>query len=83
MINNLVIKVEGELNPKHNDILIYNSTKEVWEVQSKIVFLNEINHKIKVLEENFNKKLQESDNKITKNQENIGKIANLMKKGIK
>ena len=83
MINNLVIKVDGNLEQLDNSILVYNSKKKVWEVQRKEAFLTEINHKIKVLEENFNKKLQKSDNKITKNQENIGKIANLMKKGIK
>lgn len=83
MINNLVIKVDGNLEQLDNSILVYNSQKKVWEVQRKEAFLTEINRKIKVLEENFNKKLQESNNKITKNQENIGKIANLMKKGIK
>lgn len=83
MMNNLVIKVNGELNPKNDDILVYNSSKGVWEVQTKQVFLNDINKKVKDLNKKIDDLKKENDEKFTKINNNISKMAKIMKKEIK
>lgn len=83
MINNLVIKVDGNLEQLDNSILVYNSQKKVWEVQRKEAFLTEINRKIKELDSKIDKFNKENCEKITKINNNVSKIAKIMKKEIK
>lgn len=83
MINNLVIKVDGNLEQLDNSILVYNSQKKVWEAQRKEAFLTEINRKIKELDSKIDKINKENCEKITKINNNVSKIAKIMKKEIK
>ena len=83
MINNVVIKVDGELKPKKDDILVFNSEKNIWEIQSKVYFLNDVNKKIKELNAKIEKVDKDNLERTNQNQDKISRLAKILKKGIK
>lgn len=83
MMNNLVIKVDGEFKPKDNDILVFNSKKNAWEIQTKEVLFNDINKKIKELKTKIEEVEKLSLERANQNQDKIIRIARILKKEIK
>ena len=83
MINNVVIKVDGEFKPKDNDILVFNSKKNAWEIQTKEVLFNDINKKIKELKAKIEEVEKLSLERANQNQDKIIRIARILKKEIK
>ena len=75
MSMNLLIKVDGNLNPENNNIIIYNSIKKCWETQSKDKFLIDLKNEIK----SKNKEIEELNKKISKLNEKISKLAKIVK----
>lgn len=69
MAINLVIKVDEKFNPNHDNIIVYNSKKKVWEPTTKEFFLKEVDEHFKnQLEENraVAEKIEKLNNKISK-----------------
>jgi HD superfamily phosphodiesterase len=69
MAINLVIKVDEDFNPEHDNIIIYNSEKGVWELVTKDFFFKEVKKEFqKQFEENkaVAEKIEKLNNKISK-----------------
>lgn len=69
MAINLVVKVDEDFNPEHDNIIVYNSDKGVWELVTKDFFFKEVKKEFeKQFEENkaVAKKIEELNNKISK-----------------
>lgn len=72
---NIVLNFEPSLNPKKDDLIVYDAYNKRFVQVSKLSFLNETNKKIIELE-NKNKELEK---KIEKMQGNIIELARILK----
>ncbi len=75
----LVIEVKENKEPKQDDILVYNDTLECWEYKSKVDYLKGCHKDYLSLE----KRLNQTNNRIDVLQEDIQRMAKIMKEGIK
>lgn len=69
MAINLVIKVDEDFNPNHNNIIVYDEKEKIWKPVTKEFFLKEVNERFKnQLEENraVAEKIEKLNNKISK-----------------
>lgn len=75
MAINLVIKVDETFNPNHDNIIVYNSKKKIWEPTTKQAFLNEVNIEFK----NKDLVIEEMKKEIETLNSKISKLAQIMK----
>ena len=75
MATNIVIKVDDNFNPLHDNVLVYNAKTKIWEAQSKEVILSEVNKEFKKNNEERTKILNEIKTLNSK----ISKLAEIMK----
>lgn len=74
----IVLEIRGNTPPKTNDLLVYDEVNEVWKICSKNDFLKEVYDKIKVLE----KTCKNTQEKCKEAQQDVKKIAKIIKEGI-
>ena len=75
----VVLEIKGDRTPKQNDILVYDSVSEAFIFCSKYDFLKEIHKEIRDLRE----KCEETQKKSAETQEDVQRIAKIVKEGIK
>lgn len=71
----IVLDIKEKLNPKNNDIIVFDKDENCWKVMPKTIFLFEQNKKISALEK-ANKELKDE---LLKQENQIIEIAKIVK----
>ena len=74
----IVLEVKGDLNPKNNDVLVYDVENECWKISSKNELLKDIRKEFNDLKKEFNK----TQKTCITTQEAVKEIAKIVKDGI-